>query len=146
MASLLLTTMAMMGLTFIIGFIVAGVIKIIAVWADSYECYSSRSEEIIRFKKLRKLRVKIAEKLGLVIPKGTESYEEDLENFYRGENEDLAGVKPNGYYHGVSHGVSEQDLMSYYYPKDTRMMFMFEKQEQIMKKQKKSEKDSPSQE
>lgn len=144
MTSLLLTTMAMMGLTFMIGFIVAGVIKIIAVWADSYECYGSRSEEIIRFKKLRKLRLKIAETLGLVTADSTEPYDEELENFYRGENEDLAKVKPKGYYHGVSHGVSDMDLMGYYYPKDTRMMFLFEKQEQMMKKQKKSEKDSPS--
>ncbi len=41
MFSLLLSTFAMMGLTFVIGFFVAGVIKLIASAADSLAFYSS---------------------------------------------------------------------------------------------------------
>ena len=36
MLSLLLSTLEMMALTFIIGFVVAGVIKLIAVWATPW--------------------------------------------------------------------------------------------------------------
>ena len=50
MFSLLLSTFAMMGLTFVIGFFVAGVIKLIASAADSLafcpvETYSETSSE-----------------------------------------------------------------------------------------------------
>lgn len=42
-------------------------------------------------------------------------------------------MKPGGYYHGVSHGASQLDLIDYYYPRDTRFMYL-KKKEQIMKK------------
>lgn len=51
MLSLLLYTLAMMGLTFLIGFFVAGVIKIIASWADFLDFYSLQREEILNIKK-----------------------------------------------------------------------------------------------
>lgn len=51
MSSLLLYTLAMMGLTFLIGFFVAGVIKIIASWADFLDFYSLQREEILNIKK-----------------------------------------------------------------------------------------------
>ena len=41
MIHLLLSTLAMMGLTFLIGFFVAAVIKLIAHAADSFDFYSS---------------------------------------------------------------------------------------------------------
>ena len=41
MIDLLLSTFAMMGLTFLIGFFVAAVIKLIAYAADSFDFYSS---------------------------------------------------------------------------------------------------------
>ncbi len=41
MIHLLLSTLAMMGLTFLIGFFVAAVIKLIAYAADSFDFYSS---------------------------------------------------------------------------------------------------------
>ena len=63
MLSLLLSTLEMMALTFIIGFVVAGVIKLIAVWADSLEFH--HNEELSQFSKLNKLRAKIGEILGL---------------------------------------------------------------------------------
>ena len=59
MLSLLLSTLEMMALTFIIGFIAAGVIKLISVWADSLEFH--HSEELSQFSKLNKLRAKIGE-------------------------------------------------------------------------------------
>ena len=61
MLSLLLSTLEMMALTFIIGFVVAGVIKLIAVWADSLEFHHSHSDELMQFGKLNKLRAKITE-------------------------------------------------------------------------------------
>ena len=54
MLSLLLSTLEMMALTFIIGFVVAGVIKLIAVWADSLEFHHSHSDELMQFGKLNK--------------------------------------------------------------------------------------------
>ena len=49
MIHLLLSTLAMMGLTFLIGFFVAVVIKLIAYAADSFDFYSShRLEQIGR--------------------------------------------------------------------------------------------------
>ena len=56
MPGLLLSTLAMMGLTFVIGFFVAGVIKMIAVAADSLDFYSSHHEELLRLRRLKKLR------------------------------------------------------------------------------------------
>ena len=32
--------------------------------------------------------------------------------------------KPRGYYHGVSHGVSKRNLVDYFYPEDTLMMYL----------------------
>lgn len=50
MFSLLLSTLAMMGLTFIIGFFVAGIIKIIANWADFLDFYRLHHNEIHNLK------------------------------------------------------------------------------------------------
>ena len=63
MSHLLLSTSAMMILTFIIGFLVAGIIKLIAVWADSLDFYNSHQEEIMRLKRLRKYHQKMAKKI-----------------------------------------------------------------------------------
>lgn len=49
MIHLLLSTLAMMGLTFLIGFFVAAVIKLIAYAADSFDFYSSHRLELLRF-------------------------------------------------------------------------------------------------
>ena len=48
MLKLLLATFAMMGLTFVIGFFVAAVIKLIASAADSLDFYSSHQVELQR--------------------------------------------------------------------------------------------------
>ena len=46
MFSLLLSTFEMMAITFLIGFVVAGVIKSIAICADSMELHHSSSSEM----------------------------------------------------------------------------------------------------
>ena len=56
MSNLLLSTLAMMGMTFIIGFFVAGVIKIIANWADFLDFYQLHREELLNIKKVHKLQ------------------------------------------------------------------------------------------
>ena len=48
---LLLSTLAMMALTFIIGFFVAGIIKTIANWADFLDFYHSHKKEILNSRK-----------------------------------------------------------------------------------------------
>lgn len=56
MSSLLLPTFEMMGLTFAIGFFVALVIKLIASAADSLDFYSSHQQELLRLRRLKRLR------------------------------------------------------------------------------------------
>ena len=143
MLSLLLSTLEMMVLTFIIGFVVAGVIKFIAVWADSLEFHHSNNEELAQFGKLNKLRAKIGDILGLATVNEDEVSDDEREEFRRGINNDLLHIKPSGYYHGVSHGVSHLDLMDYYYPQDTRIMYL-KKKEQMIRKNSTNNKENPS--
>lgn len=135
MLSLLLSTLEMMGLTFVIGFIVAGVIKGIAVWADSLDYHHSHAEELEQFGRMFKIRARIGQALGLIPsrPNRKVQLEDEREEFRKGENGDLENLNPAGYYHGVSHGSSQFDLMDYFYPRDTRLMFL-KKQRQMMKK------------
>ena len=49
MLSLFISTLEMMGLTFVIGFFVAAVIKGIAFWADSLEYHHSHTAELAQF-------------------------------------------------------------------------------------------------
>ena len=62
MIHLLLSTLAMMGLTFLIGFFVAAVIKLIAYAADSFDFYSSHKLELIRLHRWRQHRQKVEKK------------------------------------------------------------------------------------
>lgn len=133
MLSLFISTLEMMGLTFVIGLFVAGVIKGIAFWADSLEYHHSHAAELTQFNRINKLRVKLGELLGLVSPEGTGQLDDEREDFARGENPDLANMRPEGYYHGVSHGISQLSLIDYYYPHDTHFMHL-KKKGQIMKK------------
>ena len=59
MIHLLLSTLAMMGLTFLIGFFVAAVIKLIAYAADSFDFYSSHRLELLRLRRWRQHRQKV---------------------------------------------------------------------------------------
>lgn len=60
MSNLLLYTVAMMGLTFIIGFFVAGVIKVIANWADFIDFYRLNHQELINLKNEQKASLQAA--------------------------------------------------------------------------------------
>ena len=134
MFSLLLSTFAMMGLTFVIGFFVAGVIKLIASAADSLAFYSSHQEELARLKRIRKLHQKVATLI-------TESALSDEEYGSDGREDFSRGVSKRGFYHGVSPGESERGLMDYFYPEDTRTMFL-RKEEQMLQHDKKNNKTS----
>ena len=101
MIHLLLSTLAMMGLTFLIGFFVAAVIKLIAYAADSFDFYSSHKLELIRLHRWRQHRQKV-EKLVRQIPLEAEEALGD----YR---EDFS-------------------LLDYYYPRDTREFFLKEEE------------------
>ena len=58
MLHLFLSTLAMMGLTFLIGFFVAAIIKGIALAADSMDFYSSHLLELQRLRKIKKARAR----------------------------------------------------------------------------------------
>ena len=83
MIHLLLSTLAMMGLTFLIGFFVAAVIKLIAYAADSFDFYSSHRLELLRLRRWRQHRQKV-ERLVRQIPIADEDalgdFREDYSN------------------------------------------------------------------
>lgn len=125
MFSLLLSTLAMMGLTFLIGFFVAAVIKLIAFAADSFDFYSSHRRELLRLHRWHRMRRKVE-----VLVRQAAFEEDDLlddgrGDYSRGVNKEIPGYR-QGYYHGVSHGAAQQNLMDYYYPEDTRVVFLEE--------------------
>lgn len=144
MLSLLLSTFEMMGLTFIIGFFVAGVIKIIAIWADSMDFYNSHQEEILRLKRLRKLHHKVAKLMEVEVIESYSYNGDKRENFSRGINDDNTDYQPGGYYHGVSHGASKADLLDYYYPEDTQLMYLKKQEQQLMKSRARNKKNNSS--
>lgn len=127
MIHLLLSTLAMMGLTFLIGFFVAAVIKLIAYAADSFDFYSSHRLELLRLRRWRQHRQKV-EKLVRQIPIADEDALGDFrEDYSKGIDRNFTGY--SGYYHGVSPGASENNLMNYYYSQDTREFFLREEEQ-----------------
>ena len=116
------TTSEMMGLTFAIGFFVAFIIKLIAGAADSLDFYSSHQQELLRLRRIKKFRQKM--ELMIRTPSTHENIfgNDTREDFSRGV--DRENEKPRGYYHGVSHGVSKKNLVDYFYPEDTHMMYL----------------------
>ena len=118
MIHLLLSTLAMMGLTFLIGFFVAAVIKLIAYAADSFDfivltvwSYSVCDAGVRHRQKV--------ERLVRQIPIADEDALGDFrEDYSKGIDRNFTGY--SGYYHGVSPGASENNLMNYYYSQDTR--------------------------
>ena len=102
MIHLLLSTLAMMGLTFLIGFFVAAVIKLIAYAADSFDFYSSHRLELLRLRRWRQHRQKV-ERLVRQIPIADEdALGDSREDYSRGIDRNFTGY--SGYYHGVSPG------------------------------------------
>ena len=110
----------MMGLTFLIGFFVAAVIKLIAYAADSFDFYSSHRLELLRLHRWRQHRQKV-ERLVRQMPL---------------EAEETLG----DYREDFSPGASEKNLMDYYYPRDTREFFL--KEEELAHTNKKNLKKS----
>ncbi len=127
MTSLLLSTLAMMGLTFLIGFFVAAVIKLIAYAADSFDFYSSHRLELLRLRRWQQHRQKVERLIRQLPPVEGENFMGDTrEDFSRGINRNCTGYA--GYYHGVSPGASEENLMDYYYPRDTHDFYLQEEE------------------
>ena len=127
MLDLLIATLEMMGLTFVIGFFVAFIIKMIAFAADSFDFYSSHQKELLRQKVELMIRDIPMEDNGLL--------DDKREEFSRGVNRELTDY--HGYYHGVSTGVSKTNLVDYYYPEDTHMMYLNQQEEMLYQKNKK---------
>ena len=127
MMQLLLSTLAMMGLTFLIGFFVAAVIKLIAYAADSFDFYSSHKLELLRLYRWRRHRQKV-ERYFKQLPYNEDDVLADTrEDYSRGVNREISGYQ-QGYYHGVSHGAAQQNLMDYYYPADTHEFYLQEEE------------------
>lgn len=122
MSDLLLPTLAMMGLTFAIAFFVAFIIKLIVTAADSLDFYSSHQRELLRLRRMKKLHQKIL----LIMREAPTAFDEfgddKREDYVRGINRDFDNYE--GYYHGVSPGFPNENLVHYYYPEDTRIMFL----------------------
>lgn len=78
MFNLLLSTFAMMGLTFMIGFFVAGVIKVIANWADFLDFYRVHKAEILDIRREHRSRGGLVEVAAVKAAKVCESKHEKL--------------------------------------------------------------------
>lgn len=141
MFNLLLSTLAMMGLTFVIGFFVAGVIKLIAYAADSLAFYSSHHEELTRLKRLRKLHQKVATLITETALCNEEFGNDGREAYSRGIAKNPGDNR--GFYHGVSPGSCKRDLMDYYYPEDMHQVYL-RKEEQMMQKKLRETKKTPA--
>lgn len=144
MSHLLLPTLGMMALTFAIGFFVAGLIKIMAVWADSLNFYGSHHLELIRLKKIRKIHQRATEAVSHRVAKSYyDFYGDKRDRYSRGLTDDSQSMQTEGYYHENSYGVPDMDLFEYYYPKNTKILFLKE-QEQWLASQSKQNENSDS--
>lgn len=131
MGSLWLSTLAMMGLTFAIGFVVAGVIWLIAYWAGSFEFYSLHQDELKRLKRIRRFQRRGASGWGFFAPLRKDDVDYDLSSYYQGVN-DNPGEDPQDadkFYHETSLGVSDLGLMDFYYPSDAKIAILEHQQE-----------------
>ena len=136
MLHLFLSTLAMMGLTFLIGFFVAAIIKGIALAADSMDFYSSHLLELQRLRKIKKARARFIQLVWNNSPEEMAALGDSRESWNRGMNSYLRRTQESGYYHGVSHGASQLNLIDYYYP-DTKMIYL-KKREEMHNQQQKS--------
>ncbi|MGL4993683.1 MAG: LapA family protein [Bacteroidales bacterium] len=110
MLKLLLFTIQMMGLTFLIGFIVAAVIKMTALAADYFEFHNSHELELRRLKQLKRRRRK------RIFDKLYDAQELEIEIMEQHINGTSYGASSSNAmdFHGVSPGVSSFDLLDYY--------------------------------
>lgn len=126
MGSLWLSTLAMMGLTFAIGFVVAGVIWLIAYWAGSFEFYSLHQDELKRLKRIRRFHRRSASGWGFFAPLRKDDVDYDLSSYYQGVD-DKPWEDPEDadkFYHETSLGVSDLGLMDFYYPSDAKIAIL----------------------
>lgn len=138
MFSLLLSTFEMMAITFLIGFVVAGVIKSIAICADSMELHHSSSSEMKAYGRFERLRMKIAEIMEVNVPldRTEKLVRDERQDYVKGINKDVdeADEAIEDAAHGVSRGISKFNLMDFYYPRDTRLIFLKRKRAMMKKK------------
>jgi hypothetical protein len=88
MTHLFTTTLQMMELTFLIGFIVAGVIRLIALVADHYNLLTQQDKEMLHLHRINKLRRKVRLLIEETIAEKYQ-YPDDLrEDYRRGINND----------------------------------------------------------
>ena len=129
MLSLLLSTLGMMGLTFLIGFFVAAIIKLIAVAADSLDFYSAHHIELARLHRWQRQRHRV-ERLVRQIPMDHNTSDDTREDYSKGIDRHCDGY--HGYNHGVSRGFLKRTIIDCFYPEDRRMAFL-EEQENAQK-------------
>lgn len=138
MFSLLLSTFEMMAITFLIGFVVAAVIKSIAICADSLELHHSSSSEMKAYGRFERLRMKIAEIMEVNVPldRTEKLVRDERQDYVKGINKDVdeADEAIEDAAHGVSRGISKFNLMDFYYPRDTRLIFLKRKRAMMKKK------------
>lgn len=138
MFSLLLSTFEMMAITFLIGFVVAAVIKSIAICADSLELHHSSSSEMKAYGRFERLRMKIAEIMEVNVPldRTEKLVRDERQDYVKGINKDVDETDEavEDATHGVSRGISKFDLMDFYYPRDTRLIFLKRKRAMMKKK------------
>ena len=138
MFSLLLSTFEMMAITFLIGFVVAAVIKSIAICADSLELHHSSSSEMKAYGRFERLRMKIAEIMEVNVPldRTEKLVRDERQDYVKGINKDVdeADEAIEDATHGVSRGISKFNLMDFYYPRDTRLIFLKRKRAMMKKK------------
>lgn len=125
MMNLLLSTLGMMGLTFLIGFFVAAVIKIIALAADSLDFYSAHHVELARLRRWQRQRHKV-ELLVRQVSMDHNTSDDAREDFSKGIDRLSYGY--HGYNHGVSHGFLKRTIVDCFYPEDRRMIFLEEQE------------------
>ena len=138
MFSLLLSTFEMMAITFFFFFFVAAVIKSIAICADSLELHHSSSSEMKAYGRFERLRMKIAEIMEVNVPldRTEKLVRDERQDYVKGINKDVdeADEAIEDAAHGVSRGISKFNLMDFYYPRDTRLIFLKRKRAMMKKK------------
>lgn len=137
MGTLLLYTLIIMGLTFAIGFVVAGVIWLISYWASSLEFYNTHKQELEQLRRMRLRRKAQFVKGFNASPKfGDVDYE--LSSYYEGADITLADEQDlDLFYHETSKGASDYGLMDFYYPSDEKIKIVRQADQNEHKKSKK---------
>ena len=114
-------------------------IKLIASAADSLDFYSSHQVELQRLRRLKKVRQNVERLLWHNAIAEQDGSGDKREDYSRGINRDI--IRYHGYYHGVSPGASDNNLLEYYYPEDTHIVYL-EKREEMLQQHKDNSKKS----